>query len=109
MPEGFIEAGKAGELPPGTMKRIDIRGRRILLANVAGRFCAADDTCTHEEASLSTGFLKGERVKCPLHGSCFNVRTGEALEEPAEENLRIYAVRVEGDRILVGWTEAGKP
>lgn len=107
MPGDFIEVGKTGELRPGTMKRLGIRGRRILLANVEGRFFAADDTCTHEEASLSAGFLKGELVKCPLHGSRFNVCTGEVLEEPAEDNLRIYPVRVDGDRILVGLPEAG--
>jgi nitrite reductase/ring-hydroxylating ferredoxin subunit len=105
----FIEAGKAGELAPGTMKRVDVRGRRILLANVDGRLCAVDDTCTHEEASLSTGVLRGELVKCPLHGSRFNVCTGKALEEPAEEDLRTYPVRQEGARILVGLPEGGTP
>jgi nitrite reductase/ring-hydroxylating ferredoxin subunit len=102
MKQEFIEAARAGELHPGTMKRIDVCGRRILLANVAGRLYAVDDTCTHEEASLSTGVLKGELVKCPLHNSRFNVRTGEVLEEPAEEPLRTYPVREEGGRILVG-------
>ena len=109
MTQEFIEAGKAGELAPGTMKRVDIRGRRILLANVGGQFYAADDTCTHEDASLSAGSLQGACVKCPLHGSRFNVRTGEALEEPAEENLRTYPVRLEGERILIGLREAGSP
>ena len=109
MAQEFAEAGKAGELAPGTMKRVDVRGRRILLANVQGRICAVDDTCTHEEASLSTGVLKGELVKCPLHGSRFNVCTGKALEEPAEEDLRTYPVRLEGARILVGLPEGGAP
>ena len=109
MTEEFIEAGKAGELGPGAMKRVDLRGRRILLANVQGRYCAVDDTCTHEDASLSTGVLKGDLVKCPLHGSRFNVCTGEALEEPAEESLRVYPVRQEGDRILIGVRDAGVP
>jgi 3-phenylpropionate/trans-cinnamate dioxygenase ferredoxin subunit len=107
MTQEFIEVGRAGEFPPGKMKRVDVRGRRILLANVDGRYCAVDDTCTHEEASLSTGVLKGELVKCPLHGSRFNVCTGEALEDPAEENLRTYPVRLEGGRILVGLRDAG--
>ena len=102
MPDGFIKIGKVDELRPGSMKRVDINGRRMLLANVNGRFCATDDTCTHEDASLSTGSLRGELVKCPLHGSRFNVCTGEALEEPAEQNLNTYPIRVEGDNILVG-------
>jgi len=105
----FVEAAKADELRPGTMKRVDLRGWRILLANVAGRLYAVDDTCTHEEASLSTGVLKGELVKCPLHNSRFNVRTGEVLEEPAEEPLRTYPVREEGGRVLLGLPEAQTP
>jgi nitrite reductase/ring-hydroxylating ferredoxin subunit len=107
MREKYFDAGRAGAVAPGTMKRLDLEGRRILLANVEGRFCAADDTCTHEEASLSTGSLKGAWVKCPLHGSRFNVCTGEVQEEPAEQNLRTYPVRVEGDRILVGLPDEG--
>jgi len=102
MTQEFIAVGKAGELPQGTMRRVDVRGRRILLVNVDGRVCAVDDTCTHEDASLSTGVLRGELVKCPLHGSRFNVCTGKALEEPAERDLRTYAVREEGGRILIG-------
>ena len=109
MTKEFVEAGEAGDLAPGTMKRVDLRGRRILLVNVAGRICAVDDTCTHEDASLSTGVLRGELVKCPLHGSRFNVCTGKALEEPAEEDLRTYPVRLEGGRILVGLREVDTP
>jgi nitrite reductase/ring-hydroxylating ferredoxin subunit len=107
MTQEFIDVGRSGELPPGKMRRIDLRGRRILLANVAGRLCAVDDTCTHEEASLSTGVLKGEFVKCPLHNSRFNVCTGKAMEEPAEADLRTYPVREEGERVLVGLPEGG--
>ena len=101
MPERYIDAGSADELEPGSMRRADLAGRRILIANVEGRICAADDTCTHEDASLSTGALTGGLVRCPLHGSRFNVCTGEVLEEPAELSLRTYPVRVEGDRVLV--------
>jgi len=101
MPQNFVKIARRGELMPGKMKRVDLDGRRILLANVDGRYCAADDTCTHEDASLSTGFLKGDIVKCPLHGSRFNLRTGAVLDDPAEQNLRTYPVRVDGDDILI--------
>ena len=105
----FVEVGRAGELPPGKMRRIDLRGRRILLANVGGRLCAVDDTCTHEEASLAAGVLNGELVKCPLHNSRFNVCTGKAMEEPAEEDLRTYPVREERGRVLLGLPEGETP
>ena len=108
-PEGFNDAGDAAELAPGAMRRADLAGRRILLANVEGRICAVDDTCTHEDASLSSGSLRGTLVKCPLHGSRFDVCTGAVQEEPAEENLRTYRVRVEGGRILVALPAEDEP
>ena len=83
------------------MTCVDVGGQRILVANVDGVFFATDDMCTHEDASLATGSLKGELVKCPLHGSRFSLRTGEPLEDPAEEPLRCYAVRVEDGAVLV--------
>ena len=98
----FVKAGRVGDLAPGKMMRVEIVGRRILLANVDGRFYATADTCTHEDASLSSGSLRGELVKCPLHGSRFNVCTGRVMEEPAEQDLQTYPVRVEGDHILIG-------
>lgn len=101
MTTGFIKAARTEEIPPGKMTRVDLAGRRILLANVDGRFYAAADRCTHEDASLSRGVLRGEWVKCPLHGSRFNLRTGEVVEEPAIDPLRVYPVRVDGAELWV--------
>lgn len=98
----FFKAARMAELSPGTMKQVTIGPRRILLANIGGRFYAVDDTCTHEDASLSHGALRGEWVKCPLHGSRFNVRTGEVVEEPAAEKLATYPVRIEADEVWIG-------
>ena len=78
MPE-YVKITNVNTVLPGKMKQFRVAGRAILIVNVEGRFYATDDTCTHEEASLSSGSLHGELVKCPLHGSRFNVRTGEAL------------------------------
>ena len=96
-----LKIATIGDVAAGKMKRIDLAGRRLLLANIGGSYYVTDDTCTHEDASLCTGSLKGELVKCPLHGSRFNLRTGEALEEPATENLKTYPVRVHGQDILI--------
>ena len=98
----FFMAARVGDVSPGGMKRVDIGTRRILIANVGGQFFAVDDTCTHEDASLSSGALRGEWVKCPLHGSRFNVRTGEVVEEPASERLATYPVRIEADEVWIG-------
>lgn len=100
MAERFVEMARAAQIPPGKMKRVVVDGRAFVVANVGGTFCVADDACTHEEASLAGGALHGEVVRCPLHGARFNLRTGQALEEPAEKDLRIYPARLEGGCVL---------
>ncbi len=74
---------------------------RILLALAEDKVYAVDDMCTHEDASLSKGSLHADCIKCPLHGSRFRLATGEALDEPAEEALNTYTVKIEDDKILV--------
>ena len=90
------------ELPPGTMKGIQLEnGRRVLVVNLDGQLHAWDGTCTHEEADLSTGFLLGERVTCPLHLSVFDLTTGQPVNPPATVPLKKYEVKIENEDILV--------
>ncbi len=97
----YVRVAKTGEVVPGTMKRVDVAGHRVALVNVGGEYLAIDDTCSHEEASLSQGTLSGEVVVCPKHGARFNVKTGRVLSLPAVRSVAVYPVRVEGDEILV--------
>jgi len=97
----LVHVCSLSELPPGTMKGIEHDGKRILVVNLDGKLHAWDGTCTHEEADLSTGFLIGEEVTCPLHLSRFNLLTGEAVNPPAEKPLTKYNVKVENDEVFV--------
>ncbi len=84
------------------MKGIQLAdGRRVLIVNIDAKLHAWDGTCTHEEADLSTGFLLGERVTCPLHLSVFDLTTGEAINPPATVRLKKYDVKVRDEDILV--------
>ncbi len=90
------------EVKPGTTKKICFPGQApILIANVDGTIYAVDDTCTHEDSSLSLGCLRGDKVKCTLHGSWFSVVTGEPSEEPADEPLNRYSIYLRHDEIWV--------
>jgi len=61
----------------------------------------SDEMCTHEDARLCDGNLTGHLVKCPLHGSRFDLATGAVLDDPAEENLKIYPVTVENNTVYI--------
>lgn len=96
-----ISAGPANAIKPGKTLRIKSGDFAILIANVEGEFYAVDDMCTHEDSSLYLGCLKGDLVQCSLHGGMFNVKTGEAVVEPATIPLRRYAVTVEEGELKV--------
>ena len=92
------------DLKPGTMRRMEAGESVLLVARVGNEVFAIDDLCTHEDASLSTGRLEQDRVKCPLHGSRFCLRTGVPLEEPADEPVRCYPVSVESGIVSIALT-----
>ena len=99
---GFEKVADVGDLSPGDIMSVDVGDGHVLLANVDGAIYAIDDICSHAYAFLSDGDLSGNEVECPLHGSAFNVITGECLTPPADENQKSFQVEVDGNDILVG-------
>jgi 3-phenylpropionate/trans-cinnamate dioxygenase ferredoxin subunit len=111
----FVEVGKVGQIRDGAMQKVVVRGREVLLARVGNRFYAADNLCPHLKGNLSAGNLEGTIVTCPVRGSRFDLADGRVvrwLEEPPSSlaagealrpprSLRTYAVRTEGDTLLI--------
>ncbi len=101
MARRFMTACHIHDLKPGQMKRINGVDGPILLANIDGDYFAVEDRCSHEEVSLYLGCLRGEEIECSLHGGRFNMKTGQATKEPAEENLRTYCVQIVTEQVQV--------
>ena len=66
-----------------------------------GNFYGVEVWCSHQKVSLMNGDLEDYELMCPLHGACFDVRTGEHLSLPAVKPIASYPVKVEGDQILI--------
>jgi len=98
---GFVKVASKDEIPVGKMKLVEENGTPSLLANVAGEYYAIGNKCTHRSCKLSSGTLEGEIVKCPCHGSKFNVKTGEVMHGRAYKPEPKYTVKVEKDQLLV--------
>jgi len=99
---GKIIAGKISDIPPGKMIKVSIDGRDILVANIDGKYCATDDTCTHSGSSLSEGKLDGCTITCGWHGAQFDCKTGKLSKFPAKiRDLTSYSVVVESDNVFV--------
>lgn len=92
---------KLDELSPGQMKKIEVGGKKLLLANAEGDFYVVDEMCSHEDYSLYLGCIQGRKIKCSLHGSFFDLETGKALVDPADEPIKIYPVKLADGQIWV--------
>jgi nitrite reductase/ring-hydroxylating ferredoxin subunit len=90
------------DLKPDYPLRVHVGEHDIAVYLFGGEVYATDNICTHEYASLADGLVDGETVECPLHGACFNFRTGAALTEPATVALRTYPTQVDKGRITIG-------
>jgi nitrite reductase (NADH) small subunit/3-phenylpropionate/trans-cinnamate dioxygenase ferredoxin subunit len=96
----YVAVAETSSLAPGEGRTVEIRGRRIALWNVEGRFHAIDDTCPHRGGPLGAGVLDGGRVHCPLHGWAFDPTTGACLTNPARP-VACHPTRVEDGQVWV--------
>ena len=99
---GFVRVADVSEIPPGGMKAVKVGAQEVLLVNVDGIIHACDNWCNHQHYRLSAGgIVDGEEVSCDLHGSKFNVVTGDPTNPPAIQPLKVFEVRLDGSDILV--------
>jgi 3-phenylpropionate/trans-cinnamate dioxygenase ferredoxin subunit len=91
------------DVKPGAAKRVDAEGHRLSVVRIDDDWYVLGDECSHEDYSLSEGDVwEDEReIECPKHGSTFSLDTGDPQTLPATKPVPVYAVRVDGDDVLV--------
>ena len=85
----------------GDVQQFDHNGRKIAVFRLEDGFYAIEDTCSHEEASLSVGEIDDGQIECPLHGAMFDIRTGTNLTLPAVLPVKSFPVKVENGDIYL--------
>jgi len=96
-----IKVCDLSEIPLKEMRCVALTDRNVLVAHTEDGVFVSDEMCTHEDARLCDGNLTGHLVKCPLHGSRFDLTTGAVLDDPAEENLITYPVTIENNTVYI--------
>ena len=93
------------EVPEDGALRVELPDVDVAIVHFEGEVYAIEDVCSHAEVALTDGeveeFDGAPTIECALHGSCFDLRTGEPTNLPATEPVPVYPVRVEGDDVLV--------
>ncbi|MCX7975444.1 MAG: non-heme iron oxygenase ferredoxin subunit [Bellilinea sp.] len=98
----FYTVAKVEDLPPGERLFVEIGDVSIVVFNIAGKYFAIGDICTHDDGPLGDGELDGHQIICPRHGARFDVRNGKVLSLPAVVDIPTYPVRITEDDIEVG-------
>ena len=84
----------------GTMAAVMVEDKKVFVTMNNGVLYAAENRCPHEDIELTLGCLKGNRVKCSLHGYSFDLETGNSSEEDVEDML-VYPVKQENNKIYI--------
>jgi 3-phenylpropionate/trans-cinnamate dioxygenase ferredoxin subunit len=99
----FVRLASLSELEPEQPVRVELDDEEAvaLVRTDDGDVHAVIDVCSHEESPLSEGWIEDHTIECALHGSRFDLRTGEPDSPPALRPVQIFPVRVEGEDVLV--------
>ena len=91
----------------GSSLHVEVGGVDIAIVHAEDdNFYAIHDECSHAAVPLSDGEVDGCTLECWLHGSRFDLRTGEPTGLPATEPVPVYPVEVRDGSVYVTVTSS---
>jgi MocE subfamily Rieske [2Fe-2S] domain protein len=106
--EGWIEVCADADLGHADVIRFDHdRKTYALCRDEEGRLYATDGICTHGNAHLSGGLVKGKIIECPKHNGRFNLIDGSPARAPVCRGLATYPIEERNGRLLINVARAG--
>ncbi len=99
------------ELEDGTARKVELEGHQISLVRIEDDVYAIGDICSHEDVSLSEGFVDAEEflLECWRHGAMFDLKTGEPETLPAVRPVPVYDASVVDGMIQILISEGSEP
>ena len=101
MTPGLVFACNVGDVAPEAAIAVEVEGTEVAIVRTGDCYYAIADECSHAAIPLSEGDVGDGEIECYLHGSRFDLRTGEPLGLPATEPVAVYRCEVSGDDVLV--------
>ena len=102
---GWIEVCRADHLSVEDVVRVDHDGKTYAVyCTASGEYFASDGMCTHGNAHLAGGFVKGNLIECPKHNGRFDVTDGSPRRKPVCVGLKTYPVQVREGKLFLNLT-----
>jgi 3-phenylpropionate/trans-cinnamate dioxygenase ferredoxin subunit len=100
----FVRACAVDELESGKPFPVTVGDIALAIVRDGEDYYAIYDECSHAAVPLSEGEIDGCTLECWLHGSRFDLRTGEPTGLPATEPVPVYPVEVRDGDVYVSLT-----
>jgi nitrite reductase/ring-hydroxylating ferredoxin subunit/uncharacterized membrane protein len=101
-PDEFVAVLDENDLAPDELRRVEVEGVGLLVSRSSdGEVCAIAATCNHFSGPLEQGERDGDTVVCPLHGSRFDLCSGQVIDGPAIFPQSRYETRLREGKIEV--------
>ena len=101
----MIRVCSTEDVPKGSVISAEVNGVQIAVVHAEdGNFYAVHDECSHQEIPLSEGEVDDCTLECWLHGSRFDLRTGEPTGLPATEPVPVYPVEIRDGEVYISLT-----
>lgn len=100
VPPAFRVAFAGEDLPPGSLRAVEVDGQPLLLATTDQGTFAYRNQCLGSILPLHLGTLTAGAIHCPWHGCRYDVATGERLEG-GQGRLQAFQVERDGEVVRV--------
>jgi nitrite reductase/ring-hydroxylating ferredoxin subunit/uncharacterized membrane protein len=105
-PRAYTAVLPLAELPDGQPRRVEADGVPVVLVRRGERVFALAERCAHLGGPLAEGKLEGDSIRCPWHGSRFDLASGGVLEGPSALPQPRFDVRVREGQIEIRLAES---
>ncbi len=98
--ENFERVCTLEEVPEHMPRRVQYKGRGVLICRDGDELFAVDEVCPHENESMKRGVIFDGEIICPHHQYRFDLKTGRCNQRCAA--LQTYRLEVIDEEIWLG-------
>jgi len=105
--DGWIDVCAVGAIEKEDVVRFDHNGQTFAVyRTIDNQLYATDGNCTHGNAHLADGFVKGRLIECSRHNGRFDITNGSPARLPACMALGTYQAKMHEERVYINLSGA---